>query len=1013
MRQLSRAIAGGVALILTTAASGQVKTDGSLGARQTPPGPHFAIPASLGQTRGANLFHSFEQFDIPTGGSATFSGPASVHNVLARVTGGQPSQIDGRLACDIDGANLYLINPAGLVFGANATLDLRGSFVATTADVLHLKDGGKFRADTAPGSVLTSAPPSAFGFLARPGPPPQITFNGGAVSVPNTKVISLVAGSLDIKAQEFYAVDGRLNLIAAAPGATVTFDPASPDGDVTVDRTTGRGPIAVMQGSLADVSGDRGGRITVNGGAVDINEGSTLQTTTLGDGPGRGIDVDAQSLRVTGGGFIGADSAGPGAGGPVSVRSASLLEIDDAASGFFTGITTHALSTGRGGDLTITAGNFRITANGSLICSSTDAGPAGTLTVSAASLRINNGGGISGNAQGAGRAADVRVNITGDLTIDGGFANVTTISSESLDFGSEAGAAGNIDISARTLNIFNAGTIDTSTLGKGRGGRLTVNVARALTIDGGDSPQLTGILSDSVSSDGGPGGDISVAARAIRIANGGQISTTTNGVGNAGALSVSARRDFTIDGGGSAARATGIFSQTNDLGRGGDLTINAGALTMIGGGQIDDSTFAAGDAGRITLNVPGALRLDLSGIFSNSAIAGGGGKGGGIAIHAGSVELLNFGQIDAGTFGNGPAGELVLTADTVRIAAGGLIRTRTLGAGPAGPLTVNAGTLDVSGGGAIDASTSGAGAAGELTLTATSINVGKRGLIRARTTGDGAGGRLTVNARNTLTIDAGGIFSDSTATTPDAGAGGDVSVDAADLLVRGPGTISAASAAAPAGTVTLSGRTVNIVDGGSVTVRSERGPAGDIVVHASESFSLLDQRPGIPTAIDALKLDVPPNSSITARAVHGDGGNITLLTPGRVTVVNSLITARAAGVGAAITIDPPVVILRDSVIDGKAGTSARDVRVTIDRTALVFNTNSPILSTNRAIPPPVDISGSLVAFNATLADDPLTLAEQCPRHLDRSANISSFLILGRGGTPEEPGGLNPSFDPGK
>src|SRR5437016_2213453 len=108
-----RKIYGGLAvvgvLLGVSAASGQVKTDGSLGARQMLAGPNFAIPASLGQTRGGNLFHSFSQFDIPDGGSATFSGPTSIRNVLARVTGGQASQINGRLASDIDGANVYLI----------------------------------------------------------------------------------------------------------------------------------------------------------------------------------------------------------------------------------------------------------------------------------------------------------------------------------------------------------------------------------------------------------------------------------------------------------------------------------------------------------------------------------------------------------------------------------------------------------------------------------------------------------------------------------------------------------------------------------------------------------------------------------------------------------------------------------------------------------------------------------------------------------------------------------------
>src|SRR5437867_2575096 len=87
----------------------QTATDGSLGPKQSSTSLNSTFPANLGQTRGQNLFHSFSDFNIPAGGSATFTGPASIKNVLARVTGGRPSQINGRLACDIPSANLYLI----------------------------------------------------------------------------------------------------------------------------------------------------------------------------------------------------------------------------------------------------------------------------------------------------------------------------------------------------------------------------------------------------------------------------------------------------------------------------------------------------------------------------------------------------------------------------------------------------------------------------------------------------------------------------------------------------------------------------------------------------------------------------------------------------------------------------------------------------------------------------------------------------------------------------------------
>src|SRR3712207_2823227 len=143
----------------------QITLDGSLGPPGSLMGPHYTIPAEVGQIRGSNLFHSFGQFNVPTGGSATFTGPATITNILSRVTGGQPSSIDGTLRSEILGANLYVLNPSGVLFGPNARLDVSGSLHVSTADYLRLADGARFSARLSETSVLSVAPPVAFGFL--------------------------------------------------------------------------------------------------------------------------------------------------------------------------------------------------------------------------------------------------------------------------------------------------------------------------------------------------------------------------------------------------------------------------------------------------------------------------------------------------------------------------------------------------------------------------------------------------------------------------------------------------------------------------------------------------------------------------------------------------------------------------------------------------------------------------------------------------------------------------------
>ena len=146
-------------------AIGQVVVDSSFSSGQALVGPNFQIPASLGKTVGGNLFHSFTEFNVQTGGSATFTGPNAINNILGRVTGGKVSEIDGLIKSDIPGANLYLMNPNGFLFGENARVDVDGAFTVSSRNRINLGKDGVFLAADPDKSVFTSSPPQAFGFL--------------------------------------------------------------------------------------------------------------------------------------------------------------------------------------------------------------------------------------------------------------------------------------------------------------------------------------------------------------------------------------------------------------------------------------------------------------------------------------------------------------------------------------------------------------------------------------------------------------------------------------------------------------------------------------------------------------------------------------------------------------------------------------------------------------------------------------------------------------------------------
>src|SRR3954463_11340628 len=178
----------------------QIVTDGTVGPKVSLRGGEIEIGADLGTRRGDNLFHSFEKFGIATGQSATFTGPGTIRNVISRVTGGEVSNIDGTLASTVGQADLYFLNPAGVMFGPNATLDVPGSLHVSTAHELRFADGARFSALDKTGSGLTVASPEAFGFLDRP--PGRITVEGSGpgalLELWSPRTLSLIGGDIDI-----------------------------------------------------------------------------------------------------------------------------------------------------------------------------------------------------------------------------------------------------------------------------------------------------------------------------------------------------------------------------------------------------------------------------------------------------------------------------------------------------------------------------------------------------------------------------------------------------------------------------------------------------------------------------------------------------------------------------------------------------------------------------------------------------------------------------------------------
>jgi len=118
-----------IILLICNSLNAEIVTDGTLGQQISLIGPDFQITSNLGQQDGNNLFHSFQDFNLNSLESATFSGPNNIQNVISRVTGGNPSNINGLIRSTISNADMYFLNPYGIMFGESARLDVQGAFM--------------------------------------------------------------------------------------------------------------------------------------------------------------------------------------------------------------------------------------------------------------------------------------------------------------------------------------------------------------------------------------------------------------------------------------------------------------------------------------------------------------------------------------------------------------------------------------------------------------------------------------------------------------------------------------------------------------------------------------------------------------------------------------------------------------------------------------------------------------------------------------------------------------------
>ncbi|MEH2424062.1 MAG: filamentous hemagglutinin N-terminal domain-containing protein [Nostoc sp.] len=469
----------------------------------------------------SNLFHSFKEFSVPEGSTAEFKNADSVQNIISRVTGNNASNIYGTLKTQ-GTANLFLINPNGIVFGPNASLNIGGSFVASTASSINFADGTKFSAinpQTIP--LLTVSVPTGLQFGATAAPirnQSQASSDGASypvgLKVQPGKTLALVGGDITLEGGNLTAESGKIELGSVASNSLVTLNSTNQGWVLGYERVKDFQNIQLLQrtvdgsniSSVVNTSGEGGGIIQVQGNTVELaGNGVLLLTQTTGDKNGEDLMITSRKLIVRDGAQVLTSTIGQGMGGNLIVNASESVEL----VGNNTGRTTLATATfgaGKAGDITINTNRLRIQDGAEASTESSGilqdnefpsqrlfrpaTGVGGNLTVNASEsveligTSATDPSRLLARTLGSGDAGEVTVTTKQLIVRDGAVINVSSELLKSYIYEGgvpNLGKAGNLNLSAQSILLDNGGKL-TATSEFGRGGNITLQVQDLLLL---------------------------------------------------------------------------------------------------------------------------------------------------------------------------------------------------------------------------------------------------------------------------------------------------------------------------------------------------------------------------------------------------------------------------------------------------------------------------------------------------------------------------------------------------
>jgi len=989
-----------VAIATTSPVQAQVTSDGTLetqvnGSASMPCTTTCTITGGTSDATGRNLFHSFQDFSVQ--GVAIFDNPTSIQNIFSRVTGSAISNINGTISAN-GTANVFLVNPNGILFGPNGQLNIGGSFIATTANAIQFGNQGVFMASTSQNEAsLLTVNPSALFFnqlaaqtitnqsVANPINPSIV--DGDGLRVPDGKSLLLVGGDVSLNGGALRTPGGRVELGGVAGTGMVGLNIDGNNLSLSFPDGVARASVSLINGAEVNVRGRGGGSIAINAQNLNLANESTLRAgiaAGLGSDSSQAGDIEINATGTTtldAGSFISNAvlQGARGMGGDVYIATGSLFVTNGGQ--IFTGIFDQGY--GNVGSITLNVrdtaafdgvGSNQVSSGTYSQVNENAVGHGGNINLTAGSLYLTNGAQILAGTFGQGDAGSVTINVRNIAAFDGVGSNRTNSGAYS-QVGKEAtGQGGNVNLTAGSLFVTNGAVLNTSTFGRQGKNAGSVN------IDVWDTAFFDGVVADfgKVNSDlfssgaysrvepeaVGNAGSVNVTAGSLLVTNGAVLTASTDGQGDAGNVNINIRETASFNGQGrfndqpnyGFRQSSGAFSSVkgNGVGQGGSVNITAESLSVTDGAVLVASTLGQGNAGSVNINVRNAVFFDGDGavdsdfFFSgalSSVLTNGVGQGGDVNITAGSLLVTNGAVLTASTDGKGDAGNVNINIREA-VAFDGL-----------GSFN---GQFRQSRGAFSSVKENGVGQGGNVNITAGSLSVTDGAALVTSTLGQGDAGNIWVDADLVTLSEIGqdgfssGLF---TTTEPQSeGQGGEIIVNTRTLLVKAGAVINAQTRnARDGGSITINANTFEATNGGQVlTTTRSSGNAGTISFNILESLTLSGSDPNFVERPTSLGPNVEgPASGIFANTginSTGNGGTISI-NPIKLTITDGAgIAVNSQGQGNAGNIQIQagrVTLDREGFLSAETASGEGGSMILQVQDLLLMRRNSPISATAR------------------------------------------------------------------